>query len=86
MMRPLLLIWKTEKAGAKRLYLRKKTVPKIIIAHRVSAVQKADYILVLNKGEIVEQGNSQPIITTKKECIIPLIMHSMEKGGASIGC
>ncbi|GAB2995237.1 ABC transporter ATP-binding protein [Cyclobacterium sediminis] len=37
----------------------------IIIAHRLSTIQKADKILVLNKGEIVEQGTHDVLL--KKE-------------------
>ncbi len=35
----------------------------LIVAHRLSTVQKADLILVLKKGEIVEQGTHQELIT-----------------------
>lgn len=35
----------------------------LIVAHRLSTVQKADLILVLKKGEIVEQGTHPELIT-----------------------
>jgi len=34
-----------------------------IIAHRVSSVKDADLILVLNKGEVIERGNHESLIT-----------------------
>ena len=34
----------------------------IIIAHRLATIQKADKIVVLEKGEIVEQGNHQELL------------------------
>lgn len=36
----------------------------IVIAHRLSTVEKADEILVLNDGKIIEQGNHKKLITS----------------------
>jgi subfamily B ATP-binding cassette protein MsbA len=34
----------------------------IVIAHRLSTIQKADVIVVMQKGKIVEQGNHEQLI------------------------
>ena len=37
----------------------------IIIAHRLSTIQKADQILVMEKGQIIERGNHQSLLDQK---------------------
>lgn len=37
----------------------------LVIAHRLSTIQKADEILVLSKGEIVERGNHRELLRQK---------------------
>ena len=36
-----------------------------VIAHRLSTIQNADYILVLDKGQIIERGNHESLIEQK---------------------
>jgi len=38
------------------------SVTTIVIAHRLSTVQKADRIIVLKKGRIVEDGNHSTLL------------------------
>ncbi len=35
----------------------------IVIAHRLSTIQKADQIVVMNKGEIAEQGTHNELMS-----------------------
>ncbi|MGE0764439.1 MAG: ABC transporter ATP-binding protein [Bdellovibrionales bacterium] len=39
----------------------------LVIAHRLSTIAKADRILVLSKGQIIEQGNHQQLLDQKGE-------------------
>ena len=36
-----------------------------VIAHRLSTIQEADKILVLNNGQIIEQGNHESLLAAK---------------------
>lgn len=51
----------------------------IVIAHRLSTVKKADQIIVLNKGEIVEIGNHETLVS-KKGHYFSLVKNQLELG------
>jgi len=36
-----------------------------VIAHRLSTIRDADYVLVINEGEIIEQGNHEELLAMK---------------------
>jgi subfamily B ATP-binding cassette protein MsbA len=49
----------------------------LVIAHRLSTIQKADKIVVLKKGEIVEQGKHQELLDKKGEYFKLVNMQSL---------
>ena len=53
----------SEKAIQKALDELQKGRTSIVIAHRLSTIEKADKILVIDGGEIVEQGNHQELLS-----------------------
>ncbi len=50
----------------------------IVIAHRLSTIQKADKIIVMKKGRIVEQGNHQELIALEGNYANLVLMQSFE--------
>ncbi|MDB4902204.1 MAG: transporter ATP-binding protein [Mucilaginibacter sp.] len=52
----------------------------VIIAHRLSTVKNADKIIVLENGEIVEEGNHQSL-TEKRGKYFELVKNQLELGG-----
>ncbi|MGA1227513.1 MAG: ABC transporter ATP-binding protein [Tamlana sp.] len=55
----------SERLVQKALENMMKNRTSIVIAHRLSTIQNADEIIVLNKGEIVEQGKHNDLIAKK---------------------
>ena len=49
----------------------------LVIAHRLSTIQKADKIVVLKKGEIVEQGKHEELLAKKGEYFKLVNMQSL---------
>ena len=41
--------------------VKEKGVTTIIITHRLSTIKNADYILFMNKGQIIEQGTHKEL-------------------------
>ena len=50
----------------------------LVIAHRLSTIQKADNIVVLRKGEIVEQGKHEALMKKKGAYFKLVAMQNME--------
>ena len=55
----------TEKLVQKAIELILKDRTSLVIAHRISTIQKADKILVLSQGELVEQGTHNELLARK---------------------
>ncbi len=55
---------------------KKRSLTKIVIAHRLSTVQNADQILVMEKGRLVEQGTHSELL--KKNGPYSQIVHQSE--------
>jgi ATP-binding cassette subfamily B protein len=58
-------------------FLNKKT--SVIVAHRLSTVRNADTIIVLENGEVVEQGNHEQL-TQQKGKYYELVKNQLELG------
>lgn len=54
---------KTEKRILDNLIEKRKNKTTIIISHRISSIQHADKIIVLNNGRIEEEGNHEQLLT-----------------------
>ena len=59
------------------LFFKNRTV--VVVAHRLSTVKKADNIIVLEKGEIIEQGNHKELVN-KKGVYYMLVKDQLELG------
>ncbi|MEC3884982.1 ABC transporter ATP-binding protein [Halobacillus sp. HZG1] len=71
----------TEQRIQKALEVLKKGRTTLVIAHRLSTVQQADQIFVLNHGTIMEQGTHKQLIHNKGEYYR---MYQMQQGAAGI--
>jgi ABC-type multidrug transport system fused ATPase/permease subunit len=51
----------TERAVTDAIYERKGSITLIVIAHRLSTVQKADLVILLEKGRVVAKGTFEEV-------------------------
>lgn len=75
----------TEKAILRNIKHLRKEKTTIIVAHRLSAVEHADEIIVLNDGVIVERGNHKVLMERNGWYAKQYIHQKMlnQKGGES---
>lgn len=71
---------KNEKTIMKNLASFSKGKTTIVVAHRLSTVKNADQIIVIDKGEIVEQGKHEDLIKLKGN-YFNLVKDQLELGG-----
>jgi len=50
----------------------------LVIAHRLSTIQKADNIVVLRKGIIIEQGKHEELLAKKGEYFKLVTMQTLQ--------
>ena len=55
----------TEKLIQESLEKMKSIGTMLVVAHRLSTIQKADQIIVLNHGEVIEKGTHQSLLKQK---------------------
>ena len=55
----------TEKLIQESLEKMKSIGTMLVVAHRLSTIQKADQIIVLNRGEVIEKGTHQSLLRQK---------------------
>ena len=49
----------------------------LVIAHRLSTIQRADLIVVMKQGQIVEQGKHEDLLAKKGEYFKLVTMQSL---------
>jgi ATP-binding cassette, subfamily B, bacterial len=68
-----------ERVIMENLYAVFKNKTVVVVAHRLSTVRNADHIIVLEKGEVVEQGTHQ-YLTEKRGIYFNLVKEQLELG------